>query len=143
MRYRTLILAALVPLIAFRLAVVGRSQTQIKHVPAPQTDIASGVEMYSAYCAVCHGTDGRGNGPATPALKTAPTDLTLLSRRNGGKYPDFKVSNIIKGDGSIPAHGSREMPMWGNVFRELNRDEAKVTLRVHNLTEYIGSLQQP
>jgi len=125
-------------------AVTGFTQEKgtIKHIQAPSTDPASGVEMYRAYCAVCHGVDGKGNGPAAPALRIAPTDLTLLSRTNGGKFPDFKVSNIIRGDGSVVAHGSREMPMWGDVFREMNRDESKVTLRVHNLTQYIGSLQR-
>jgi len=99
--------------------------------------------MYRAYCAVCHGADAKGNGPAAPALKVAPGDLTLMSRRNGGKFPDFKVHNIIQGDGTVVAHGSREMPIWGDVFREMNRDESKVALRVHNLTQYLASLQQP
>lgn len=144
MRNQILIPTILASALALGFAIAGYTQekTEVRHIPAPNTDIASGTAMYRAYCAVCHGADGRGNGPAATAFKVAPTDLTLLAKKNGGKFPDFKVSNIISGDGSVTAHGSREMPMWGDVFRDINRDEAKVTLRVHNLTQYIGSLQQ-
>jgi mono/diheme cytochrome c family protein len=98
--------------------------------------------MYRAHCAVCHGLDGKGNGPAAPALKQLPSDLTQLSKKNGGKFPDFRVANVIQGDSVLVAHGSRDMPMWGDIFRSIQRNDPVVTLRVHNLTEYIASLQQ-
>jgi len=98
--------------------------------------------MYRAYCAVCHGVDGKGTGPAAPALRQPPTDLTKLAKKAGGEFPRFRVSNVIRGDNAIPSHGSQDMPMWGDVFRNLKRDESVVTLRVHNLTEYIASLQE-
>jgi mono/diheme cytochrome c family protein len=110
--------------------------------PAPPTTPTSGVEMYHSYCAVCHGLDGRGNGPAAPALKQQPPDLTQLSRKNGGKFPDFRIANVIQGDSLPIAHGSRDMPVWGDVFRSMQRDDTMVKLRVHNLTEYVASLQQ-
>src|SRR5713101_3052138 len=56
----------------------------------------------TAYCAVCHGTDGKGGGPAATALKVPPTDLTLLSKNNGGKYPALKVTGAIHGDSAFP-----------------------------------------
>lgn len=98
--------------------------------------------MYGAYCAVCHGVDGKGNGPAASALKQPPSDLTQISRKNGGKFPDFVVANVIQGDTAVVAHGSRDMPMWGDVFRSMQRDDPLVKLRVANLTKYIASLQQ-
>lgn len=55
----------------------------IKHVPVKQTNASSGHEMFNSYCAVCHGTDGKGAGPASSALKVPPTDLTQLSAKNG------------------------------------------------------------
>ena len=117
-------------------------QPEIRRVPPENTPITSGSEMFRIYCAVCHGTDGKGNGPAVPALAKQPPDLTQLSKKNGGKFPTFIVSNVILGDEFIAAHGSRDMPMWGDAFRSKNRDESAIKLRIHNLTEYIESLQQ-
>lgn len=119
-----------------------RQQTGIKRVPPEDTPVTSGPVMFRTYCAVCHGIDGKGNGPAVPALAKQPPDLTQLSKKNGGKFPTFVVSNIILGDEFIAAHGSRDMPMWGDVFRSKNRDESAIKLRIHNLTEYVESLQQ-
>jgi len=104
---------------------------------------ASGAGMYRAYCASCHGVDGKGKGPAAPAMKTPPADLTTLAARHGGKFPEVLVFQTIEGEASGAAHGSREMPVWGTVFRGLGgSDEARVKLRVRNLTMHIQSLQR-
>ncbi len=129
---------ALAFLVAAGLLAYGKSRSK----DLPETDVTSGAQMYRAYCASCHGSDGKGSGPAAPALREAPTDLTQLSRRNGGEFPMFRVSRIIQGDSSVVAHGSRDMPMWGDVFRSIKRDESVVTLRVHNLARYLESLQK-
>lgn len=114
----------------------------IKHVPIKATSPASGKEMYTAYCAVCHGTDGKGGGPAASALKVPPTDLTLLSKNNGGKFPDIKVASSIRGESSFSAHGSKEMPVWGALFwRMSSGHESEVQQRVANLGKYIETLQ--
>lgn len=119
-----------------------QTQTVIKHVPVQATSPASGKEMYTTYCAVCHGTDGKGGGPAASALKVAPADLTMLSKGNGGKYPALKVTSAIRGDSNLPAHGSKDMPVWGSLFRGMSHGhEGEVQQRVANLTEYIESLQ--
>ncbi len=130
--------------LAVAAAFIGLAQerSNVKHTPAPDTDPRSGAEMYRAYCAVCHGLDGKGAGPAAAALCQEIPDLTQLSRKNGGKFPMFHVSGIIQGDAEIAAHGSKDMPMWGDVFRELKRDDSVVKLRVHNLAEYLASLQE-
>ena len=95
-----------------------------------------------AYCAVCHGTDGKGGGPAASALKVPPTDLTVLSKNNGGKYPALKVSASIRGESATPAHGSKEMPVWGTLFWSMSQGhEGEVQERVTNLTHYIETLQ--
>ena len=98
--------------------------------------------MYNNYCAVCHGKDGKGNGPAADALKAAPSNLTTLSSKNGGKYPSMKVASIIRGDDAVPAHGSKEMPVWGKLFYSMSEGhEAEVLQRVANLNHYVESLQ--
>ena len=102
----------------------------------------SGAVLYQNFCASCHGADGKGGGPAAPALKKAPPDLTLLSKKNKGQFPDFRVTHIIDGYEIVAYHGSRGMPIWGDFFRDMQRDETMLKLREHNLTEYIRSLQQ-
>jgi mono/diheme cytochrome c family protein len=116
---------------------------QIKRVPVKPTSAASGQEMYRSYCAACHGTDGKGNGPAAPALKVPATDLTTLAQKNSGKYPAFKVAAVIHGDDVMAAHGSKEMPIWGDLFWSMSGGhEAEVQQRITNLNKYIESLQK-
>ena len=84
-----------------------------------------GAKIFRYYCAACHGADGRGNGPASAALKHAVPDLTLISQRNGGKFPYQRVKQIIEGREPGPlAHGDREMPIWGPIFQEVESDQA-------------------
>jgi mono/diheme cytochrome c family protein len=97
--------------------------------------------MFKAYCAACHGVDAKGNGPAVPALKKAPMDLTLLAKNAGGKFPELRVYNAIRGEATMPAHGSKDMPVWGEVFKDLDRASGVSSLRLRNLTMYIQSIQ--
>jgi mono/diheme cytochrome c family protein len=139
-----LVLTALM-VCACTLAAQNETQDQqkvIKHVNVKSTSPVSGKEMYTAYCAVCHGTDGKGGGPAASALKVPPSDLTLLSKSNGGKYPALKVGSVIRGTSNLAAHGSKEMPVWGALFWSMSSGhEGEVQQRVTNLTRYIESLQ--
>jgi mono/diheme cytochrome c family protein len=103
---------------------------------------ASGRETYNAYCASCHGLSGKGDGPVASALKTPPADLTTIARRAGGRFPAIRVFQSIEGSAMVAAHGSKEMPVWGDVFRQsAGTNEAQVKLRVRNLTSFIESLQ--
>jgi mono/diheme cytochrome c family protein len=116
--------------------------TKIKKVPTAYTQ-PNGPEMFESYCAPCHGKDGKGTGPAASALKKAPADLTLLAQKNGGKYPELRVQEFIRGDSAPAAHGSRDMPMWGELFRSLGggNQEGLAAMRVKNLSSYIAGIQ--
>jgi len=99
--------------------------------------------LFRAYCAACHGADAKGNGPAASSLKTAPPDLTLISRRNGGKFPTIRVQKTISGEDVVTSpHGSREMPVWGPIFGQIAWDQDLGNVRIYNLTKYLESLQQ-
>jgi hypothetical protein len=115
----------------------------VLNVPAPRPPANSGKQMFEAYCAACYGKGGKGDGPVAAALKVPPPDLTGLTGRNNGKFPWSQVSKTITGPTGMPAHGSREMPIWGPVFMSMSHQhESQVRLRVANLPDYIKSFQQ-
>ncbi len=119
-----------------------QSGTTVKHVPITNTPSNSGKDMYQSYCAVCHGKDGKGAGPAASALKTPPTDLTALAQKNGGKYPASHVASVIRGQAATPSHGSQDMPIWGPLFSSISQGhEAQVQQRITNLVSYIEGIQ--
>ncbi|HET7205096.1 MAG TPA: cytochrome c [Terriglobales bacterium] len=134
--------AALLILLTVSLAFLASGQKKtVEKVPIRHTSPASGPEMYRAYCASCHGTAGKGDGPAASALKMAPADLTMLAKLNNGTFPRNEVYEAISGQHSIPAHGSKDMPVWGTLFRSVDPHESISMLRINNLTDYIASLQ--
>lgn len=78
----------------------------------PFTDY-SGAQLFGRFCASCHGSLGFGDGPVAPTLKVMIPDLTELSKRSGGRFPEDRVREVIDGRAVLPAHGSRPMPVWG------------------------------
>jgi mono/diheme cytochrome c family protein len=133
------------------MAIVGISamaQDTVKKTPIPYTSPSSGKEMYRGYCAACHGADGKGDGPVATALKVQPTDLTSLASRNNGKFPEAKVRYTLS-QGSVAAHGTSDMPIWGPVLKSLSPSQISdsgsdsvVAMRINNLTNYVKSLQK-
>jgi mono/diheme cytochrome c family protein len=125
-------------------AGLARAQEKpVKKEPIQASNPSSGAEMFKQYCAVCHGKDGKGDGPAAADLKTAPADLTALAKKNGGTFPTDHVSNVLRNGVKAPAHGTSDMPTWGPLFRSVSgKDTAIVNMRITNLTNYIKSLQE-
>ena len=119
------------------------NKTTIKKVNAQPTATMNGLDLFKEYCAVCHGTDGKGSGPAADALKKHPADLTQLARKNGGTFPELHVMNFIKGADVTAAgpHGSRDMPVWGQIFSSMSPNQDLVQVRVYNLLKYIEGMQ--
>jgi mono/diheme cytochrome c family protein len=126
--------------------VAQQPTTKVKDVPIQPTSAVSGPQMYSTYCATCHGIGGTGNGPAAPAMKVHPTDLTVLSQNNGGAFPAEHIRAILKFGVETPAHGSAEMPVWGSLLRSLNSTGPNPTVivdqRINNLTNYLKEMQK-
>lgn len=102
-----------------------------------------GPDLFRAHCAGCHGVEGKGDGPAASALKKKPANLTVLTKNNGGKFPTERVRKFILGDEpTMTSHGSREMPVWGPIFHEIENDQDLGNVRLQNLMKYLQTIQQ-
>lgn len=132
--------------VALVVAMTGSAVVRAQPWPQPASDQdrrAEGRALYMTHCASCHGTSARGDGPAAGSMRVAPADLTQFAKRNGGLFPSARTYQIIEGR-DVGAHGSVEMPVWGNVFRVTPPDstEASVRYRIHALVLYLESIQE-
>jgi mono/diheme cytochrome c family protein len=126
------------------LVLLGLAAGQAMAQETPRKLIASveGKDLFAAYCASCHGMDAKGHGPVAPALKGPIPDLTTLKQRRRGAFPVAELEKVILGETEgKPAHGSREMPVWGPVFRRIDNDRDLGLVRVRNLVDYLAKLQ--
>ena len=127
-----------------------RNQTQqpappvkIKVVPITRLPVDAGKEMYSSYCASCHGEDGKGYGPAAPALSKPVPDLTQLASQNRGQYPKYKVLTALSKHSESHYIGTRsEMPDWHTAFVSLDRScPFRAQVRAISISKHIQTLQ--
>lgn len=132
-----MVVVLLVSVVVFASAQ-NRSQRELPIRPV------DGASIFRHYCAACHGLDGRGNGPVSEALKRKVPDLTRLSLRNHSSFPAIHVRTVIMfgEDDLLPAHGSKEMPIWGPIFHEIEFDQDLGNVRLENVTEYLESIQR-
>ena len=103
----------------------------------------SGSAVYKVYCAVCHGKEAKGDGPLASSLRFAPSDLTLLAKRNGGTYPADQVFRIVDGRKPVKGHGGPDMPIWGDAFKGSvdGYTEEKVKQKIDSLVDFLKSIQ--
>jgi len=112
-----------------------------------------GKREFENNCAVCHGTDGKGEGPYAGIIETKIPDLTTLLADNNGVFPFNRVYEVIDGRVEVKAHGSREMPIWGNEYNQKAVEqysdypypfsgEAFVRARILALINHIYALQE-
>lgn len=106
---------------------------------------------YEANCATCHGVTGKADGPTASFVTRKVPDLTVLAKNNGGILPVAAMYDVIIGETDVPAHGSRDMPVWGREYRMRAAEhyvdtpydpDAYVRARVLAVIEYINRLQQ-
>ncbi|BBC03005.1 mono/diheme cytochrome c family protein [Bradyrhizobium elkanii USDA 61] len=127
-------------------------------VHAEDADV--GKAEFQASCASCHGADGKGKGPVSAQLNVPPTDLTTLTKNNNGVFPISAVYETIDGRKAISAHGTHEMPAWGERFNPVkslphtvdppydaldpSRDMREVVVRTRILAviDYLNRIQQ-
>lgn len=137
--------------IASLMLVAGAALAQDQAELSPTGKITSGKLDFRQYCAQCHGKDAKGAGPVAPVLKKRPANLTLLSKNNGGVFPEEDVHDFIDGGKVAEAHGTRDMPIWGYAFMYRRSShtsvgggpltDAEVKHKIDRLIDYIKSIQ--
>lgn len=133
--------------LAFPLLAMGQAAPKVVKASAKPSPSVSGKDMFVQYCTPCHGVSGKGDGPAASAMRVRPADLTRLAAKYNGTFPDMEIGEALRA-GPTPTtnsnvHGSETMPVWGPVFRALSGgDTGGTELRIHNLVEYIRSIQE-
>jgi len=131
---------------AFLWLTPGRGLAQQQEATEQKEIAAAGRPLYEQYCASCHGRGGRGDGGAISLLTVKPADLTQLSKRNGGTYPFWQVYGTIDGRKETKGHGTSEMPIWGQEFRQQTSTDSMVAARARGqilaLVYYLESIQE-
>jgi mono/diheme cytochrome c family protein len=136
------------PLAAVRAAVYFAILLSVGHSASAEEAVHPGQVLYQKYCESCHGKGGRGDGEVAASLKTPPADLTQLAKKNGGTFPFDKTVLIVDGRSPVRAHGTSEMPVWGERFEAdiahaggSGRAEARVKGRIRLIVDYLRSIQ--
>jgi mono/diheme cytochrome c family protein len=99
-----------------------------------------GSTIFSTYCAACHGTSAKGDGPLASSLRTRPADLTQIAKRNGGTFPAAQVERTIEGRSPVKGHGGPDMPVWGDAFAK-SSDTMPADQKIQRLVRYLESIQ--
>ncbi len=137
---------------ALGVASVGWAQEDGGVSMSPTKRGITGALQFREHCASCHGPAGKGDGSVATTLTKKPTDLTMLAKNNNGEFPAKKVEAFIDGGETVAAHGTREMPIWGNAFSQpplsfgAPQPGGPTALEVHEriklLVDYIKSIQE-
>jgi universal stress protein A len=135
---------------AKKLAVAGTVLASVLLMPLPASaqeqplkQSVPGAETFRTYCATCHGTSARGDGPLASSMRRKPANLTEIAKRNGGVFPSEMVFKVIDGRQPIRGHGGPDMPAWGDAFsrsREAGDDE-RVKSVIKALVDYLEGIQ--
>jgi len=128
-------------LVAFGASALFASEVMAQDVPSS----ISGSYLYKTYCATCHGKEAKGDGPLASSLRFAPSDLTLIAKRNGGAFPSEQVFRIVDGRKPVKGHGGPDMPVWGDAFKGSvdGFTEEKVKEKIDALVDFLKSIQEP
>lgn len=103
----------------------------------------TGGEVFRTYCATCHGTSGRGDGPLASSMNRKPANLTEIAKRNGGQFPTELVFKTIDGRQPVRGHGGPDMPVWGDAFAKSREagDADRVKAVIQSLVDYLEGIQ--
>jgi len=129
-----------VPMTAALIAILVFSRL----VLAAGNDVADGKRYFVKYCASCHGINGDGHGPVAAELSKPPTNLRLLGEKYGMPLPAARLASLVDGRSAVRAHGSREMPVWGEKLYQLGegeRGDTGVSEAIGKIVAYLNTIQ--
>lgn len=100
-----------------------------------------GYDHFVEHCVVCHGEDAK--GVTVDTLSVQPPDLTLITkRRSQNEFPVMTIAKIIDGRTYIKSHGSRAMPIWGDVFSKQDyMTEDEIRGKLGEIVAYLINIQ--
>ena len=103
----------------------------------------AGARLFFNHCAACHGDQGEGGGPVAASMRVTVPNLRTLAMRNGGTFPADAVADYVDGRELMVAHGDRQMPIWGDVFKgsDNGASERTVRRRIQAVVDFIAQLQ--
>ena len=120
----------------------GSATTLHQQAPAADPRIANGRALFVTYCATCHGTSARGDGPVGERFRIPPADLTQLAKQTGGAFVAVRIQRIVDGR-EVKSHGNVDMPVWGDAFkRREGLSEDAVRARIEAIVRYLESIQE-
>jgi mono/diheme cytochrome c family protein len=110
---------------------------------AQSTSAQTGDYLFRTYCAACHGTSARGDGPLADSMRRRPANLTEIAKRNKGVFPTEEVLKMVDGRQPVKGHGGPDMPVWGDVFARSvdGGDPAIVQARIKALVAFLQGIQ--
>ena len=112
--------------------------------------VFKGKVTYRIYCSNCHGETGHGDGNLAELLSVKPTNLTAISRENGGEFPTELVTKLVDGRETVKGHGRQEMPVWGDAFQKSlqpswteETDDERARRKIDEVVAFVESIQEP
>lgn len=124
--------------------ILGAALSVAQPALSADNDVAEGHKYFVRYCASCHGTDALGDGPVAKSLATPPANLRKLGDKYGMPLPAHRIAELIDGRDTARAHGSHEMPVWGEKLYELGhgeKGEAGISDVIAKLIAYLNTIQ--
>ena len=79
----------------------------------------TGIAISSATARHAMAPTALGDGPVAKTLVTPPANLRKLGDKYGMPLPAHKIAEFIDGRDTPRAHGSHEMPVWGEKLYEM------------------------
>jgi mono/diheme cytochrome c family protein len=111
---------------------------------AGNDDVRDGQKYFMRYCASCHGIKAMGDGPVAKSLSKPPANLRMLSDKYGSPLPAARLADIIDGRDAVRAHGTAEMPVWGERFYAIgqgDRGEKGISDVIGKIVAYLDTIQ--